>query len=611
MSLLEKGGLFDGRYRIESLIGSGGMADVYLTMDVETGHPVALKVLKEEFSNDAEFVRRFRSEAEAVMQLSHEGIVQSVGVGEFCECQYIALEYIAGKTLKKVICEDAPMERGRAIRITMRICSALSHAHDQHIVHRDIKPQNIIMEQGDRPIVTDFGIARFVDARTQTYAGDNVLGSVFYVSPEQARGDEVGAQSDIYSLGIVLYEMMTGQLPFTSENTLTVALKHIQDEMVPPIELNASIGIALNDVILKATRKNLNERYASMRDFKRDLYWALRNPDKHIRESKHDTTETRKKKKEQRRTVAIIVAAALCLVIGLVVVSVATANQQNSYVPSLLGKTWLEAEEEAESVGLTLQMGDDVFAAEYASDTIALQSPEPGKRLARGKRITVHLNQNEDMLIMPDFSEQTEAEAIRMADELDVDIEWHYVQDDATEGTIFRQSPQSDTEIERGDTIELWVSGAEQARESMPSVVASTLDEAVQKLTSAGFQNIQVRYVTESDREAKESMVIRQSPIADAMVPETTAIELDIKRGTDYPYTAEIALNVDIGENDSEVLVLQREGSFWVVLDEKIMAQGKQVIPVTIGSDTDGEKEVIVYVNHGIVRTERVKVTPK
>lgn len=610
MSLLETGGLFDGRYRIESLIGSGGMADVYLTTDTKTEQKVALKVLKEEFSHDAEFVRRFRSEAEAVMQLSHEGIVHSVDVGEFCECQYIALEYIAGKTLKEVIREDAPMKRERAIRIIMRICGALSHAHDQYIVHRDIKPQNIIMQSGDQPVVTDFGIARFVDARTQTYAGDSVLGSVFYVSPEQARGDEVGAQSDIYSLGIVLYEMVTGKLPFTSENTLTVALKHIQDEMTPPIELNPAIGAALNDVILKATQKKLDERYATMHDFKRDLYWALRNANRHIRQDKGDA-EARKKKKAQRRTVAIIAGAAICLIIGTIVVSVTAANQHNSYVPSLLGKTWTEAEKEADSLGLSLQMGDNVFVADYAGDTIASQSPDPGKRLPKGRRITVHLNQNEDMLIMPNFLEQTEMEAMQMAEELEVTVEWHYAQDSAAEGTIFRQSPQSEMEVERGDVIELWVSGEEQLREPMPSVVESTLEEAAQKLTSAGFQNIYIRYVTESDENAKETMVVRQSPIAGEMVSITATIHLDAKQGQDYPYTADLALNIDIEQNDSEVLVLQREGSYWIVLDEKIMAQGKQILPVTLGSDTEGEKEVIVYVNHEIVRTERMKVKAK
>ena len=269
MAELSIGMLVAGRYRIERLIGSGGMANVYQAEDLTTGKPVAVKVLKAEYARDGEFVRRFRSEAQAVLNLSHENIVRSIDVGQWQDVNFIVLEYVSGKTLKETIREEAPFDNRRIISIGAQLCEGLEHAHSRNVVHRDVKPQNIILTDRGRAKIADFGIARFTDASTLTYAGDKVLGSVHYVSPEQARGERVDQKSDIYSLGIVLYEMATGTVPFDSENTVTIAVKHLQEQMVPPIERNPALSPALNGIILRATSKNKADRYDSMKDVRR------------------------------------------------------------------------------------------------------------------------------------------------------------------------------------------------------------------------------------------------------------------------------------------------------------------------------------------------------
>lgn len=609
MSILEMGSVFDGRYRIESLIGSGGMADVYLVTEIETKKPLALKVLKEEFSDNAEFVRRFISEAKAMMALSHEGIVRSIDVGEFCDCQYIALEYIEGDTLKKEIQKGGPFNREKAISITVQLCDALSHAHDRHIVHRDIKPQNIIMSKA-KPILTDFGIARFIDSRTQTYMGTQVLGSVHYLSPEQAKGEEVNEQSDIYSLGIVLYEMVTGKPPFDSENTVSIALKHIQEKIQSPIERNPKIGLALNDVILKATNKECSERYQNMREMKQDLLWALKNSNKHLKSVKE---QEKARRKSRKRVMMIIVSAGICLVvIVLFFIWASMEDGKRIYAPNFIGKTIEQAEQEAQGLGLTIKEGSNATNENASLGAIVEQSPQAGKRVSKDNEITVNVNVSDEWIVMPDFSQKTEQEADKLAQELDLDVEWNYAQDSAIEGTVFRQSPQSTIEIERGDSIELWVSGERTTRLTVPSMIDIGYEEAIQKLTNEGFETVWVQYLSGIDESLAESIVVRQSPIAGELILPTDRIDLSVQRNHSFAYSAEIALNVDIDQQDSRVIVAKKENGVLTILSEKVMAPGlQQAMPVTVYADSEGEVEVVLYVNDKPVRSKLVKVSAK
>lgn len=266
------------RYQLLEVIGQGGMAIVYRAKDYSTGRDVAVKVLREEFTHDDEFIRRFHREGLAAVQMSHRNIVALIDVGEEDGLRFLVMEYIKGTTLKELIREKGRLGVSRAIDIAVQICHALEHAHAKQIIHRDIKPQNILVDEFGDVKVADFGIARAANAQTMTIADGGVLGSVHYVSPEQARGGVAEAQSDMYSLGVVIYEMVTGEVPFDGDSPVAIALQHIQQPVRRPRRLNPNIPIALEEVILKAMAKQATMRYQSAGELEQDLERVLSMP---------------------------------------------------------------------------------------------------------------------------------------------------------------------------------------------------------------------------------------------------------------------------------------------------------------------------------------------
>jgi len=263
-----------GRYEIIERIGGGGMALVYRAHDILLNRNVAVKILRQQFVHDEEFVRRFNREAQAAASLSHPNIVSVYDVGQQDDTHYIVMEYVEGRNLNDIIKERAPLQPDEAVRIAVQICDALDHAHLNQIIHRDIKPHNILIGKNGRVKVTDFGIARAVTSSTITQTG-SVVGSVHYLSPEHAKGVVTGEKSDLYSLGVVLYQMVTGRLPFLGESPISVALKHLQDGFEEPRQVNPLIPQSLENVILRAMRKNPAERYASAREMLNDLETCL------------------------------------------------------------------------------------------------------------------------------------------------------------------------------------------------------------------------------------------------------------------------------------------------------------------------------------------------
>jgi beta-lactam-binding protein with PASTA domain/tRNA A-37 threonylcarbamoyl transferase component Bud32 len=287
-----------GRYEILERIGGGGMALVYKSHDILLNRFVAVKVLRQQYVNDEEFIRRFRREAQSAASLSHPNIVSIYDVGQEQEVHYIVMEYVEGVTLNDVIKDKAPLQVEEAIHFASQICDALDHAHTNHIIHRDIKPHNILIGKNGRVKVTDFGIARATSSSTITQTG-SVVGSVHYFSPEHAKGTNTGAKSDLYSLGIVLYQMLTAQLPFIGESPISVALKHLQETMVEPRKVNPLIPQSVENIILKAVRKNQDERYQSAKEMLNDLDSSLsinrRNEAKLLfkHDDEHDNEKTR------------------------------------------------------------------------------------------------------------------------------------------------------------------------------------------------------------------------------------------------------------------------------------------------------------------------------
>ncbi|SDC66978.1 serine/threonine protein kinase [Melghirimyces thermohalophilus] len=258
------------RYELIERVGGGGMAVVYKARDVLLNRYVAIKVLNESLSNDSEFVRRFSREAQAAASLSHPNVVSVYDVGQEGHTHYIVMEYIEGPTLKEYIQQYGPLTSEEIVSIASQICDALAHAHENQIVHRDVKPHNILLGYNGRAKVTDFGIARASTSSTITQAG-SVMGSVHYFSPEQARGGVIGEKSDIYSLGVVLYEMVTGRLPFDGDSAISIAMKHLQDPVENPAEINSEVPESIHQIILRAMEKDPDQRYPTIRMMKADL----------------------------------------------------------------------------------------------------------------------------------------------------------------------------------------------------------------------------------------------------------------------------------------------------------------------------------------------------
>ena len=266
-----KGILLDNRYRIVDKIGVGGMADVYLGEDTLLGRQVAIKVLHANFANDDEFVTRFNREAQAAGKLNHPNIVNMYDVGFDQDLHYIIMEYVNGETLKEYITRHGRLSIDEAVKFTIAIAEGLEHAHTMGIVHCDIKPHNVIITQTGRVKVTDFGIARAMNATNTVMYTNSILGSAHYLSPEQASGKPVDGNTDIYSLGVVLYEMLTGRVPFEGETPIAVALKHVREKVAPPTRYNPSIPPLLEAVVLKALSKNPTDRFDSISDMISDL----------------------------------------------------------------------------------------------------------------------------------------------------------------------------------------------------------------------------------------------------------------------------------------------------------------------------------------------------
>lgn len=311
------GTVLDRKYRIVQLVGTGGMAQVYKAVNMSNRRFVAIKMLKEEYKEDAEFLRRFSREANAILNLSHENIVRAHGVGTYNGLPYLVMEYVEGRTLKSLIEENGALPVRTAIGITCQILDALSAAHAHGIIHRDVKPQNVIVTDKGRVKLADFGIAREAKASTVTFSGQKILGSVHYISPEQAKGSIAHEESDLYSVGVCLYEMLTGSVPFEADSTVTVALMHLQDQPVPPIEKNPSIPKSLNDIVLKALAKTPEERYRTARDMRTDLVRSLTDPNGSF---VNDPNSKSKNGGKQRPSMYLLIS--LCVFLPIILISV-------------------------------------------------------------------------------------------------------------------------------------------------------------------------------------------------------------------------------------------------------------------------------------------------
>ncbi len=578
------GKILDDRYQLTEEIGKGGMAIVYKAVDLRTGHNVAVKVLRPEFNEDAEFVARFQREAEAAANLSHHNIVNLLDVGKEGDLRYLVMEYVQGKTLKEVIQERGRLSAPLACQIAIRILSALEHAHRNGVVHRDIKPQNILVHADGHVKVADFGIARIANSRTLT-RGDMVMGSVHYFSPEQARGESADTTSDLYSTGIVLYEMLTGRVPYDAESPVAVAMMQLYDQPIPIQSLAPDVPPSVVAICMKAMEKNPALRYQSAREMATDLRMALdergerpgppesdedlRLPEPHVRDERAAAENERKKRAAQRdrkwrvRWAVLSVIAALAVGVGLFygIRMLIAHYTTTAVVPEVVGSDQKTAVEQMESVGLEVQI-KQVSSDEYEAGLVIMQVPDGGETVQKGKdTVQLLISTGARKQEMPSLTGSSASDASTLLKSMGITtitVE-RAVSSEFAPDTVISSIPEGGTTVDKTTEVHLTVSGGEAI---VPDLYQMSLTDAEafvadSQLTFAS----QLNYV-DTDSESLHGLVAVQTPESDAHVVLQTPISLSLYRCADRVHREEIGVNVPESTTDVNVRVtIQAMGS--------------------------------------------------
>ena len=542
---------FGRRYRVIERIGSGGMAEVFKAVDEVLGRTVAVKVLHPRYATEPNFVARFRQEAQAAANLSHPNIVNIYDWGRDGDTYYIVMEYVKGTDLKTMVDDSGPIDPVRAAEYGAQVCAALAVAHGYDVIHRDIKPHNIVITPDGTVKVMDFGIARAGNT-TMTQTG-SVLGTAQYISPEQAQGGILGPGSDLYSLGATLYELVTGQVPFDADTPVAIALKQVNEQPVPPRQIRSAIPSALEAVILKAMRKNPTERYASANEMREDLLRIVRGDA--VRAAApvappyvDDTTVMPAVERAERmRTaqgpqiqpiperrgnpwpwIALVVAVAL---VGVGIAwALGVFGAGSVAVPSVVGMT--EQEASSTIVAQGLKIGDVATgnSAEYAAGEVMEQDPPAGTRVESGSAINLVISAGVEQVKVPNVAGMTEADAILELEKAGLDVAVPVTREfstDVAEGSVISSDPPVDTTVAKGSKVVLVVSkGTELVK--VPDVVNAKRADAEKTLTDAQFK---VTFSEAFSDSVASGSVVSQRPEAGVSVDAGSTVALVISKG--------------------------------------------------------------------------------
>lgn len=558
-----EGKLLGSRYEIIEKIGNGGMATVYKAKDLVLKRYVAVKILREEYTTDNEFIKRFNTEAESAASLTHPNIVSVYDVGKEGNLYYIVMELIKGKTLKEIIVEDGRMGWKWSVKIAKQIAQALETAHRNNIIHRDIKPHNIIITEDGTAKVTDFGIAKAVSNSTITAFG-TTIGSVHYFSPEHARGGYTDAKSDLYSLGVVLYEMVTGRVPFDADTPVSVALKHMQEKPVPPIELNPAIPQSLNDLILKAMEKDPNMRYSTATEMIEDLDKILKNPEaevgvvdksqaraRRIQQEDNQTNQSKfakfKKYLEEHKGVKIALIVAIFLIvfiasIGITLGVLNSGKPKDILLPNFTNLKLDEAKAKAEEVKLNLNVSEEKYDVQIEEGKIISQDPkyQPNFTVKERSTVNVVVSKGQEIVKVTKLVGKTKDEARKELKDLGLEMEIEEVNsDDVEPGIVIEQDKQEGEEVLAGTKIKLKVSlGIEKVE--VPDLARLSEDEAKAKITEAKLKWIRTDKIKDS---SKGTGVVEQNISPKSMVDKNTEISITIN---EYQKITQGTINIDV-----------------------------------------------------------------
>ncbi|GKW44917.1 Stk1 family PASTA domain-containing Ser/Thr kinase [Planococcus sp. NCCP-2050] len=648
----------NGRYKILELIGGGGMSNVYLAHDMILDRDIAIKILRYDFSNEEELRRRFQREALSTTSLAHPHIVNIFDVGEEGSLHYLVMEYVPGKTLKEYIIDNSPVAPEQAVKIMKQLASALAHAHQNQIVHRDIKPQNILMDAEGNVKISDFGIAMALSATSYTQT-NSVLGTVHYLSPEQARGGTANKKSDIYSLGIVMFELLTGKLPFSGESAVSIALKHLQTETPSLREIVPSMPQSLENVVLKATAKNPQHRYQSANEMEEDLSTvlmperlnepkfsapidedatrampAIKDPAVYgsVEETKTLAPVSKKEPvnkpaappaKKKKKKWPWIVGIAVFLVVAGLIAAVAFPDlfgPRQVAVPDVKDMERDEAIEELRSLGFVIGEEKEQTSEDVAEGNVVRTIPEAGKMRNRESEIQLFISTGKEKAELADYVGRNIDQAIELLQQQNyksVDQKEEF--SDEPVGTILSQDPEAGTEVIISETdIEFTVSKGKDMREvqNLSGYTEADLNEYAR---SSGF-NIRIVDEASSDSVAA-GVVLSQTPAAGEELEAGSNILVTVSSGPaalpmktyihtiQVPYEpAEPAVEGEPAAEQKVAIYIQDENTtmaepaeeFTITEDtsrriELQIAEGKSAVYRIVRDDRVIEEETIAY----------------
>jgi serine/threonine-protein kinase len=581
---------FMNRYQIVSKLGSGGTAVVYKAIDTVLNREVTVKILQEQFTTNQKFVLRFRKEAQAIAALSHPNIVSVYDVGTSEDGkQYLIMEYVEGSTLKEVIKKKGVLSLDRSLDYTNQILAGLNHAHSFGVIHRDIKPQNIMITPTGQVKIMDFGLAMNLTDTTITY-DTSVFGSVYYIAPEIAQKGSGDARVDIYSTGIVLYEMLTGELPYTADSPIAIALQHVEGDYTPIDEIDEEIPYEIARIVDKAMAVNPSNRYSSAKIMMDDIETAADEYDvvltpiqlttaaaaaagavhrgrtsydsydenyegTHSRRRSSGSAAKSRKKNEKEKSNKKLVVAIIAIAAAIIILSVGAyaiirnmSASEEVEVPDVVGLTEQEAIADLEALNLQYKITEEE-TDEYDPGIVMKQSIDAGTKVKEGKVVELTVSIASDEVEVPDVTGMTEAAATSALEDagFKVDVQ-EESSDSVDEGNVIRQSPSGGRKLAKDETVIIVVSTGEDDV-SVPSLIGLTKEDAIAKITSAGLQYSITSYEYSDDYES--GYVIYQNYSSGEAVPPDTVINIKISKGPD-PANEPVVEEPDPGDNPAD-----------------------------------------------------------